>query len=348
MKLRSLFGRRPRIFISYRRDDGEAHTDILYERLVRHFGRKQVFVDVDNIPIGKDFVEVITAAVNACDILLAVIGKQWLTISDGQQRRLDNPEDFVRLEIAAALRSGIPVSPVLVQDASVPTSEQLPDELKPLARRNAFHLSRTHRREDLERLIKEVERVLAASPRRSGSGLLIDKRVWVAVALAAICVTSLVFFLVYPRSSPNVANSATLDLPSPTPNATLSTQEVATTPEPKPSLAVNPASAYAAASPRPTATAKAIATATPTQTPTPRPSATRPKLELAGSGNVHIPAASPPSRTPGELKITLALDIDPTTGLRAVASCPVKRTKVFVAGTEPTKYCGPEYHKRPQ
>src|ERR671916_92409 len=96
--------RRPRIFISYRRDDSEASTDLLLEQLVEHFGRKQIFVDVDDIPLGENFAEAIEKAVSSCDILLAVIGKQWLTITNGHERRLDNAEDFVRLEIVTALK----------------------------------------------------------------------------------------------------------------------------------------------------------------------------------------------------------------------------------------------------
>lgn len=152
--------RRSKIFISYRRDDSEAHTDILYERLAQHFGREQIFFDIDNIPVGQDFVEVIESAVNSCDMLLAVIGKQWLLISDGQRRRLDDPDDFVRLEISSALRAKIPVVPVLVQGASMPRPEDLPDDLKGLARRHAFQISRGHRHEDLDRFIRELEKVL--------------------------------------------------------------------------------------------------------------------------------------------------------------------------------------------
>src|SRR5437868_2808199 len=127
MKLSKLFPFRrtsqPKIFISYRRDDSETDTDFLYEQLAHHFGKEHVFMDIDNIPVGRDFAEVIESAVSSCDVLIAIIGKQWLTITDGQKRRLDNPEDFVRLEIAAALRRKILVIPLLVRGAKMPRQE---------------------------------------------------------------------------------------------------------------------------------------------------------------------------------------------------------------------------------
>lgn len=341
MKLRSLFRRqpRPKIFISYRRDDGEAHTDILYERLVRHFGRKQVFVDVDNIPIGQDFVDVINAAVKSCDILLAVIGKQWLTINDGQRRRLDNPEDFVRLEIAAALRSGIPVSPILVQGASIPTAEELPDELKPLARRNAFRLSRTHRREDGERLIKEIERVFAATTRRSAAGTAAgtDRKVFARVALASVCAAILFFVLGQALSIRKTLNSGSQDVPSPTSNSTASMPDLTVTPKLE-SIANNSPSSQKAGSP------------TPTRDPTPQstasPKSTRSDKTQRSPSRAVLDASPGPTQL-GRSGDTVTLDIDPTTGLIAVESCPVIRRRTFVIGTEPTKYCGPEYHKKP-
>jgi len=105
-----------RIFISYRRDDSGGWAGRLYDRISQHFGRDHVFMDIDTIEPGLDFVEVIEQAVGSCDALLALIGRQWLTLTDDDgQRRLDNPEDFVRLEIAAALVRNIRVIPVLVQ-----------------------------------------------------------------------------------------------------------------------------------------------------------------------------------------------------------------------------------------
>lgn len=131
-----------RIFISYRRDDSGGWAGRLYDRLSQHFRRENVFMDIDTIEPGLDFVEVIEQAVGSCDALIALIGKQWLTITDAAgQRRLDNPEDFVRLEIAAALARNIRLIPALVQGARMPGSTDLPDVLKMLARRNAHEIS---------------------------------------------------------------------------------------------------------------------------------------------------------------------------------------------------------------
>jgi len=104
-----------RIFISYRREDSAPYAGRLYDRLGQHFGKDKIFMDIDTIEPGVDFVEDIEQAVGSCDVLIALIGKQWLTISDATgQRRLDNPEDFVRLEIKTALARNIRVIPALL------------------------------------------------------------------------------------------------------------------------------------------------------------------------------------------------------------------------------------------
>jgi hypothetical protein len=107
-----------RIFISYRREDSSGWAGRLYDRLSQRFGGDNVFMDIDTIDPGLDFVEVIQQAVGSCDVLVALIGRHWLTSTDEQgQRRLENPEDFVRLEITAALERNIRVIPALLQGA---------------------------------------------------------------------------------------------------------------------------------------------------------------------------------------------------------------------------------------
>jgi formylglycine-generating enzyme required for sulfatase activity len=153
-----------RIFISYRRDDSAGYAGRLYDRLSERFGQGQIFMDIDTIEPGLDFVEVIEKAVGSCDVLIALIGRQWLTITDATgRRRLDNPEDFVRLEIATALDRNIRVIPVLVRGATVPRSTDLPDALKKLARRNALEISDTRFHYDVDRLIETLEKVLGVS-----------------------------------------------------------------------------------------------------------------------------------------------------------------------------------------
>ena len=131
-----------RIFISYRWDDSGGWAGRLYDRLSQHFGEANIFMDINTIEPGLDFVQVIDQAVGSCDALIALIGRQWLTITDDSaRRRLDNPEDFVRLEIATALSRNIRVIPALVQGTCMPRSSDLPDVLEPIARRNACELS---------------------------------------------------------------------------------------------------------------------------------------------------------------------------------------------------------------
>jgi TIR domain len=155
----------PKIFISYRRDDSGGWAGRLYDRLSQHFGRDNVFMDITAIEPGLDFVEVIQEAVASCDILIAVIGRQWLTVTDASgQRRLNNPEDFVRLEVGAALGRNIRVIPALVQNASMPRSTDLPESLQKLARRNALEISDTRFHQDTDRLIEVLTRVLGGSP----------------------------------------------------------------------------------------------------------------------------------------------------------------------------------------
>lgn len=150
-----------RIFISYRRADSAMATRLIYDRLAPQFGTDRVFMDINAIQLGVDFRQVIEDAVGSCDVLIAVIGDQWLTIADNSgRRRLDDPHDFVRLEIATALRRGIPVIPVLVEDEPMPGEGDLPDDLKELAWRNALALSHARFDADVARLIKALEQLL--------------------------------------------------------------------------------------------------------------------------------------------------------------------------------------------
>lgn len=129
-----------RVFISYRRDDSATIVGRIADRLVRDLGEANVFKDVDNIPFGVDFVEHLDREVRKCTVLFAVIGRQWLQTQADGRRRLDDPNDFVRIEIGSALRRQIPVVPLLVDGASMPRAEDLPEDLKPLARRNGIEI----------------------------------------------------------------------------------------------------------------------------------------------------------------------------------------------------------------
>jgi hypothetical protein len=152
-----------RIFISYRRDDSAFPAGWLYDRLCAHLSSDQVFKDVDSIEPGDDFVRVLEDAVGSCHVLLALIGDRWLDITDETgNRRLDEPDDFVRIEIEAALRRDVRVVPILVGRAPMPRSEQLPDSLRGLTRRHAIQLSPNRFDSDLARLLLVIDKTLAA------------------------------------------------------------------------------------------------------------------------------------------------------------------------------------------
>lgn len=151
------------IFISYRRDDTSGHAGRLYDRLSDRFGEDRVFIDIDTIEPGVDFFEAIQDAVGSCDALIVLIGKRWLTVTDETgQLRLDNPMDFVRLEVETALNRNIRVIPVLVQGAVMPRPQDLPESLVKLTRRNALELSDARWHYDVGRLINVLEKYLQA------------------------------------------------------------------------------------------------------------------------------------------------------------------------------------------
>ena len=153
----------PAIFITYRREDSIDVTGRIYDRLCQHFGKQNVFKDVDSIPLGVDFRKHLGDSVGQCNVLLTIIGRQWLNGERGH-RRLDDARDFVRIEMEAALKRDIPVVPVLVQGSTMPSLEDLPEVLQSLVYRNGipvrpdpdFH-------QDMDRLIKGIEGYLKKS-----------------------------------------------------------------------------------------------------------------------------------------------------------------------------------------
>lgn len=157
-----------RAFINYRRDDASGHAGRLYDSLTSAMGQENVFMDIDTIPAGEDFPTVIDRALQSCDVLLALIGPRWLTVADRNGNpRLEDPGDFVRVEIEAGLERGdVAVIPVLVQEAGMPRASDVPQSLVALTRRNAFELSDNRWRSDVERLIHAMERVAAEKRER--------------------------------------------------------------------------------------------------------------------------------------------------------------------------------------
>lgn len=174
------------IFISYRRADSEATVGRLHDHLQREFGAREVFKDVDSIPPGTDFRKVIAESVQACRVLIAVIGPQWLEARDGDgQRLIDDPEDFVRLEIERALLSGLHIIPVLVGSAKMPPPGSLPPGLEDLSFRSAIAVRPDPDfRRDIARLIKAIScRPGNAQPRRWMVGVSAGLLVGVLIAM---------------------------------------------------------------------------------------------------------------------------------------------------------------------
>jgi hypothetical protein len=132
------------VFISYRTDDARVIADRLYQRLLRSFGEHQVFLDRYSIDLGLDFPTVLERRLNRCNVTLVIIGERWLNCADsGGNRRIDDPDDYVRFEVATALaRPGMRVIPILVDGAKLPRAEELPGALSALARRQALRVSR--------------------------------------------------------------------------------------------------------------------------------------------------------------------------------------------------------------
>jgi hypothetical protein len=150
------------VFISYRREDSAGHTGRLFDRLAEHLGKERVFMDISDIEPGLDFVETIEKALSVCEVLLVVIGRDWLSCTDTEgKRRLDDPQDFIRLETATSLRRDVRVIPVLVQGARMPTIDELPDDLQGLTRRQAIEISDTRWDFDTEQLIETLEKIVS-------------------------------------------------------------------------------------------------------------------------------------------------------------------------------------------
>lgn len=157
-----------RIFLSYRRADSPHATGRIYDRLCQKFDPDDIFFDIDKIILGADFVERIEESVGACDLMLVVIGPDWLGATDANgERRLDQPGDYVRLEIIAALKRDIPLIPVFVEDARAPREEDLPEPLRPLARRHGARIGHVGFAPDVEQLIRGIQVHLRDVSRRN-------------------------------------------------------------------------------------------------------------------------------------------------------------------------------------
>ncbi|WKJ88686.1 ankyrin repeat domain-containing protein [Methylomonas montana] len=183
----------PTIFISYRREDSAGHAGRIYDRFVESFGKNRVFRDVDGIATGEDFVEAIREKIKQSDVLLALIGPRWLTAVDEEGHwRLANENDWVRVEIVAALERNMRVIPVLLQDTPIPKADNLPGAIAKLAQRNAFEIRDNHFDLDVSLLIDKLR------PSWRNKLARIFSR-WPAYAVLSLLLLSALGFWLYPQ-----------------------------------------------------------------------------------------------------------------------------------------------------
>lgn len=150
-----------RIFISYRRSDSAGYAGRLYDYLKNYFGEDRLFFDVDTIKPGVDFEQKIKTELDNSDVVLVLIGNQWLGVKDTHgSKRLDDPHDYVRLEVETALNKDVTVIPVLLQGVPMPSENELPEKLYDLSRRNALKLSDENWYSDLRMLTTILKNVL--------------------------------------------------------------------------------------------------------------------------------------------------------------------------------------------
>jgi hypothetical protein len=268
------------IFINYRRDDAPGVAGRLFDYLSTKYPRGDLFMDVDTMQPGVDFVEQLDAQVAQCRVLLAIIGQHWLeSVDHGGQRRLDNDGDYVRVELSAALKRAIPVIPVLVDGAVMPPEGRLSDDLKPLARRHAVELRHTHFNADAAAIVHTLERHV---PRRRSFLPLIG-----AGIAALLCIGALVMF--WPKLSTMLRRppvQVALSPPAPAPTAPPAQPQPAP-PAPRPPVASVPPPASAPSAP------------TTPQTITPAPSPVPPSPAPAPALRPQPPPPAPVTALPG-------------------------------------------------
>jgi hypothetical protein len=168
-----------KIFINYRRMDTEGHVGRLYDHLIQQFKPENIFMDVQNIEPGADFVRVLEDAVAQCEVFIAMIGPHWLTLTDSSgERRLDQWNDFVRIEIESGIKHEKLLIPVLVGGSKMPSPNELPETIQMLARRNAITISHQHFARDVQSLVKFIKETVPSHPtfkRRADSTIVTKK-----------------------------------------------------------------------------------------------------------------------------------------------------------------------------
>jgi len=199
-----------RIFISYRRDDSEGFAGRIRDRLTQQFGEDAVFTDINSIPPGAEVRQFIADAVKQCRVMLVLIDRQWLTISDATtgERRLDNPDDFVRLEIVAGLQHGLTVIPVLLRGSPMPAAADLPDPIKGLPSRNAVFIHSNSFNSDVKHMIEAIRPLLQESSPA-------NRRLWIGAALALALIVGIGGAIVALSGGATASPPATMTSPPP-------------------------------------------------------------------------------------------------------------------------------------
>lgn len=212
------------IFISYRRDDSQNIADRIFDHLSRDFDRKKLFKDVDNIPIGTNFRDYLAKAVAKTDIMLAIIGPSWAAQGADGRRRLDDPNDFIALEVASALKLGRPVVPVLVGGAQMPRPDELPEPLKELSVINAVQVRPDPDFiKDYQRLSKALKAIATQSSGKVTPVRRVISRAAGVIALIAAVATVYVLWQQMHAPSTSEATIATQPVAAPPATKTLET-----------------------------------------------------------------------------------------------------------------------------
>jgi len=314
-----------KIFINYRRGDEPGFTQALLGRLEHTFPAEQLFIDVDNIPPGEDFARMLESQVAECDAMLAIIGNGWLDATDERgNRRLHDPNDFVRIEIESALRQGKRVIPVLVHEARMPRADELPEAIRPLATRNAVRLTHERFRADVQGLIRALQGALEDAAKRRPR--LSKPSQWALGIFAGVCAAVAVVFGSIVGLNHLMQTPPTKSAPPASPQFTMAppaSPQVTTTPPATPKLTTapppmspQPATTPPASPQLTTAPPKPVQPAHSAQASTPHSVPAQPapaKVQAAAPIQAAAPKAVPPNGGPAATSISPdALNVEVT------------------------------------
>lgn len=310
----------PMIFISYRRSDSDGQALALHKDLSTTFGATRVFLDVAGLEKGRDFRELIAKRLGSCSVFLAVVGPDWLRVADSTgRRRIDSPNDFVRLETAAALKRGIPVIPVLVRGASMPTEAELPEDLRALIYRDGVELTHARWNSDVAALVDAL---------RSHAGTTLTKQLrrrWILASAALVGSAALVATVAINVRAPTPGETTTT-LPTQTPTAPARPSSV----EP----AVSQRTASKPARPQSSVPERSVVAAPRTTAPRtserPRPAASAIQPPVA----TPPPAMPAPAPKPPPAVAALDIQTDPAGARVVVNGAPYSVGQVFPASQE--------------